>query len=78
MLADVVNMLKESKQVKQTAIERPTLDGRQFVDDSSGVPLSALGMSLGISDLAECFAEHWGMNVDRAGLAADAELVGRY
>jgi len=78
MPADIVNMLKESKQVKQTAIEMPTLDGRQVVNDPSGVPLSILGMSLGISDLAKCFTEYWRMNVDRARLAEDADRVGRY
>ena len=54
--ADVVNMLKENKQVKQTAIESQALDGRQVVDDPCGVPYSALVMLLEISDLAVCVA----------------------
>jgi len=78
MATDVVNMLEEYKQVKQTAIERLKLEGIQVVDEPSCVPLSALGISLGITDVVVCLAEYWGMNVDRAGLAADVVRVGRY
>ncbi|KAF8415752.1 hypothetical protein BGX38DRAFT_1281172 [Terfezia claveryi] len=58
--------------------ERPTLEGKQSAEGSSGMRLSSLSSILGVSGLAERFCEYLRMNMDSSRGTPDTEKIGNY
>ncbi|KAF8457633.1 hypothetical protein BGX38DRAFT_1326585 [Terfezia claveryi] len=85
--ADILEMLADNaeggdisggkqKRLSRPA-ERPTLEGKQSAEGSSGMRLSSLGSILGISGLAEWFCEYLRMNMDSSRVQGDRESIHR-